>query len=180
MSNYIKVRFLRGDEPGGKEYTYAVNMFTPKFGVGDKVIIKPAADGKDAQLGVCTAMNVNESEVESFKDKIKTIYGVVLEHKAYSAFAFSPQEREIMQINTEVYNDLIKKYRICRSDGFEWNPADYDLVYSKSAEHLHSEVTIHQNNTDMSSDELALIFDGGNLCFGYSKQDDTHYYINED
>lgn len=45
------------------------------------------------------------------------------------------------------------------------NLDDYDLVYVRVAGYAHGEYTIHKNETDLSDDELALIFDGGNLCF---------------
>jgi len=67
MTNIIKLRFLHSGVPTGREYTY----FAPvPVSVGDPVDI----DGK--KQGIVTAVDVPESEIESFKDKMKTIVGV--------------------------------------------------------------------------------------------------------
>lgn len=67
MTNIIKLRFLHSGIPSGREYTY----FTPvPVAIGDTVDI----DGK--KQGTIAAVDVPESEIESFKDKMKTIAGI--------------------------------------------------------------------------------------------------------
>ena len=57
---------------------------------------------------------------------------------------------------------------------------DYDLVYKREAAYNHGEYTVLKNETDLTSDEIALIMDGGNLCFGYTRQSENFFYIFED
>ena len=72
--NLVKLKFLRKGEPSGKEYSY---ISKEDLSVGDTVIVREAEEGKDAPKGIVTAVNVPESEVESFKDRLKEIVGKV-------------------------------------------------------------------------------------------------------
>lgn len=64
----IKVQFLKGDKPSGREYTYRSRS---PVKVGDKVQINCAAKG------IVTAIDVPEEEVAAFADKVKRIVGQV-------------------------------------------------------------------------------------------------------
>lgn len=112
-----------------------------------------------------------------------------LERKVYSSYAFSKNESEKMKINKEIYEELKKKWKISRSTSFyntetkqmeKVNFDDYDLIYERTAGYAHGEYTIFKNETDLSDNELALIFDGGNLCFGFTKKNSNFFYIFED
>lgn len=112
-----------------------------------------------------------------------------MERKIYSSFAFKGNEKEMMKINRSIYEELCEKYKISNSlekynsetKKMETiNFDDYDLIYERKAGYKHADYYLRKNNTKLSSDELALIFDDGNLCFGYSKKSDSHYYIFED
>lgn len=71
--NLVKLRFLRGGELQGREYTY---ISKEKVEVGDIVIVrKPDAQGTEAPKGIITMVDVPEIEVESFKNKLKEIVG---------------------------------------------------------------------------------------------------------
>lgn len=74
--NLVKLKFLRNGEPSGREYTY---ISKSEVAVGDTVIVREAEEGKEAPKGIITALNVPESEVESFKDRLKEIVGKVEE-----------------------------------------------------------------------------------------------------
>lgn len=63
---YIKVKFIKGDEPVGREYTYSSEM---PVNIGDMVELPGSAKG------IVTAVEVPESAVAGFKDKIKPIKG---------------------------------------------------------------------------------------------------------
>ena len=69
--NLIKAQFLNKwtGLQGGRHYTYDAGVHEVK--VGDLVQLN-----KDGQ-GVVTEINVDEKEVEEFKDKLKTIVGKV-------------------------------------------------------------------------------------------------------
>lgn len=62
----IKVKFLKGDQPTGREYSYYSN---DTVSVGETISI----DGKSK--GIVTAVGVPEEEIEAFKERVKTIYG---------------------------------------------------------------------------------------------------------
>ena len=112
-----------------------------------------------------------------------------MDKKIYVDWAFTENEREKAKINQEIYEELKKKYKI--HQGTEKyntktkqmepiNFDDYDLIYERKAGYAHGEYFIKKNSTNLTTDELALIFDGGNLCFGYKKESNTFYYIFED
>lgn len=64
----IKVRFLNNGTPSGKAYTY----YSPvNVAVGDTVQINSTA------TGVVVEVDVPEWQVEPYKEKIKTIVGLV-------------------------------------------------------------------------------------------------------
>lgn len=66
--NLIKVKFLKNEVPTGGDYTYKSDV---PVAVGDTVQI----DKK--KKGVVTAIDVPESEIEAFADKVKAIAGKV-------------------------------------------------------------------------------------------------------
>lgn len=66
--NLIKVRFLKDNQPTGKAYTYN-SRITVKH--GDIVRINSSA------TGVVVETDVPEEEVEAFRDKVKSIVGLV-------------------------------------------------------------------------------------------------------
>lgn len=71
--NLVKLRFLRGGEPQGREYTYISKEMVE---VGDIVTVrKPDTLGAEAPKGIITMIDVPETEVEDFKDKLKEIVG---------------------------------------------------------------------------------------------------------
>lgn len=67
----IKAQFLNkwDGQPKGKHYTYDAGEH--KVDVGDLVQLNEEGQG------IVTETNVDESEVESFKDQLKTIIGKV-------------------------------------------------------------------------------------------------------
>lgn len=64
----IKAKFLRDGEPQGRAYTYLSKVDVE---VGDFVQLNEKGQG------VVIEINVPESEVESFRDKLKTIIGKI-------------------------------------------------------------------------------------------------------
>ena len=98
-----------------------------------------------------------------------------LEKKVYSGWAFKEFEREKAQINSEIYKELKAKYKIgCFASGREKdNLDDFDLVFDVRHDYGKNIYTLIKNKTTLSVDELALIVDGGNLCFGHYCYHDT-------
>lgn len=108
-----------------------------------------------------------------------------MEKKVYSSWAFTKNEDEKMSINREIYNELQEKYKILKvsdidhkaptSEELEQN----DIVYSRKACYGHGEYRIYKCPNEVTLDELALICDGGNLCFGY-RGDKKFLSVSED
>ena len=96
-----------------------------------------------------------------------------MEKKIYSSYAFEENEVEKMQINRTIYNELKSKYKIIKvSDIDHKEPSKeelekYDIVYSRKACYAHGEYRIYKCPDEITLDEIALICDDGNLCFGY-------------
>ena len=96
-----------------------------------------------------------------------------MEKKVYSSYAFEENEVEKMQINKTIYNELKSKYKIIKvSDIDHKEPSKeelekYDIVYSRKACYAHGEYRIYKCTDEITLDEIALICDDGNLCFGY-------------
>ena len=112
-----------------------------------------------------------------------------IEKKVYSDWAFTPNEDKKRDINREIYKELCEKYKI--SSAVREYDADekimkeidfdkYDLVYKGKSGYGHTEYTIVKNSTNLTDDEIALICDGGNLCFGYVKEAKNTFHIYED
>ena len=111
-----------------------------------------------------------------------------MERKVYPSWAFKENEREMQKINMDIYKELCEKYKICKypykyneetRSIQEINMDDYDIVLKRTAGYNHSTYAVLKNNTDLSGDEMALICDNGNLCFGYTMEG-KDYYIFED
>lgn len=95
------------------------------------------------------------------------------EKTVYSSYAFEENEKEMMRINREIYQELKDKYKILKiSDIDHKEPTSEELkqneiVYSRKACYGRGEYKIYKCPEEVTTDELALICDGGNLCFGY-------------
>jgi len=73
--NLVKLRFLRDGKPQGREYTY---ISKSRVEVGDTVAVrKPEREGAEIPKGIITEIDVPESAVESFKDRLKEIVGKI-------------------------------------------------------------------------------------------------------
>lgn len=74
-----------------------------------------------------------------------------LEKRVYSSWAFSDNELDKRDINYEIYNEIKDKAEVeCIRTGY-----------------AHKVYRVVSNPENLSNDELALIADSGNLCFGY-------------
>lgn len=101
----------------------------------------------------------------------------MIEKRIYSSWAFTEDEREKAAVNAEIHRELREKHRVFRHDlkkelrdGEECNFSDYDVVIGRSARYHHALYHIHKNVPNLSVEELALLCDGGDLCFGYTMQ----------
>ena len=92
----------------------------------------------------------------------------------YNGWAFTENENEKRKINREIYEELKNKYRILKLSDIEHKqPSEEqlnnnDIVYSRKACYLHGEYRIYKCPDEVTFDEMSLICDEGNLCFGSS------------
>lgn len=97
-----------------------------------------------------------------------------MEKRIYDSWACTENESEKSKINNEIYRELNEKYKILKvSDVDHKEPTaeelePNDIVYSRKACYGHGEYRIYKCPEEVTLNELALICDGGNLCFGYS------------
>lgn len=115
-----------------------------------------------------------------------------MEIKVYSPWAFTENEREKSKINHEMNEQLKQKYRVYRNgsqiyleDGVDLNFDDYDIIIGRKTCYHHGEYIVYKNMPKLTNDELALLCDDGNLCFGYTYDgEDFHgnkkFYVFED
>lgn len=104
----------------------------------------------------------------------------MIENKIYSPWAFTENENEKAASNRQIYEKLMKEYRVFRhdckidlKDGVDCNFTDYDIVIGRKAGYAHALYKIYKNRPSLSNDKLALLCDHGNLCFGYGMQGDA-------
>ena len=75
----------------------------------------------------------------------------MLERKVYSAWAFDRDGVDKANINRQIYEQLEPKVKWCYID-YHTKKSNYRIL---------------SNPYGFNKDELALICDAGNLCFGY-------------
>ena len=113
-----------------------------------------------------------------------------LERKVYDSWAFTENEQEKGRINREIYKELCEKYKIIKvgrdafgkknepfSEPTQEELDNNDIVYARRACYGRGEYRIYKCPTELTLDELALICDGGNLCFGYAKYKASKYNL---
>ena len=107
-------------------------------------------------------------------------------NKIYSKWAFTENESEKAKSNRDAYNELKEKYKILKlSDGNHRRPTEeelenHDIVYSRKACYHHGEYIVYKKPRELTELEMALICDGGNLCFGYTTGGGCDFYVFED
>jgi len=92
-----------------------------------------------------------------------------MERKVYSPWAFTENEREKSKINYDIYlNDLNPQSKSFYKD----IPTDEEkrtLMCYKVEKNGYGSTTykIFSNPNSLTNNEMALVCDSGNLCFGY-------------
>ena len=74
-----------------------------------------------------------------------------IERRIYSGWAYTENEKEKARINYEIYKEIKDKAEV------KWIRSLYG----------RQEYEVVSNPHNLNNDELALICDEGNLCFGY-------------
>jgi hypothetical protein len=93
---------------------------------------------------------------------------MTVEHKIYSPWAFKTDEDEKARMNIQIYNELFDKFKIyspsrsnCEKDKAQV------VIVAKAPTYNEIHFSVEKNEVELTSDELALIYDHGNLCFGH-------------
>lgn len=107
-----------------------------------------------------------------------------MEQKVYNGWAFTKDETEKGRINREIYKELTEKHSIVRvnrvSDLNEQETELADVIIQRTADYNHATYYVAKNTPELSHDEILLICDQGNLCFGGSFEGDKRYRVSED
>jgi len=92
-----------------------------------------------------------------------------IEKRIYSSYAFSENDIEKMKINIEIYKELKEKAVVI----YNQEKATDELLKGKTVlldykhGYAHTDYKVLSNPHNLSTLEMALVCDGGNLCFGY-------------
>ena len=104
----------------------------------------------------------------------------MLERKVYSGWAFKDNAKEKARINKELYAELKSKVKMCwvnpRTRLLDCTSEDmekYCCITVDGHGYAHTRYRILSNPHNLSNDKLALVCDGGNLCFGYRMDGDV-------
>ena len=77
------------------------------------------------------------------------------------------------------YNELVAQYKVTTIGGYaseEINLDDYDVVIMRvGAGYAHEKYKVIKNGPNLLIQDLAILCDRGNLCFGYRVQDNMIY-----
>lgn len=79
-----------------------------------------------------------------------------IEKRIYSPWAFTENESKKAKINYEIYQEIKDKAEV------KWFGSGYG----------HKKYEVVSNPHNLSTEELALICDSGNLCYGYRTDGD--------
>lgn len=93
-----------------------------------------------------------------------------MERKIYSSWAFTENAVEKGKINRQIYEeDLKPKSKLFWGDKYPTEEEKQQFMCYKAVDrgYGHTKYKILSNPHGFSNSELALICDGGNLCFGY-------------
>lgn len=101
----------------------------------------------------------------------------MVEKKVYKNWALSENAEEERDMNLQIYNELIQKYKCLYKDKPTQEDLDnYDLVFATySYGYANIEYVVHKKPESLSDDEIMLILDNGNLCFG-GRNNGLRYY----
>lgn len=91
-----------------------------------------------------------------------------LARKIYKGYAFANDDQEKHGINISIYNEIKDKVvKYYGNQEIDKKDLDTKCVCTFNTGHHHTQYYIESNPENLSTDEIALCCDGGNLCFGY-------------
>lgn len=99
----------------------------------------------------------------------------MLDKRVYPSWAYTDHWEDKMYVNKTIFSELKGKYKILYQRELESMPKDeYENLLKTKAVitpgatgYAHKDYYVKSNPNNLSEAELALICDGGNLCYGY-------------
>ena len=82
--------------------------------------------------------------------------------------------QEQREINNKVYKELYPMFKYAKNNDYSNEDLSKYVVFSDLGYgYANHNYRIHSNPYNLSDDEIALVLDGGNLCFGYRSSGDV-------
>ena len=81
--------------------------------------------------------------------------------------------QEQREINNKIYNELYPMFKYVKNNDYSNEDLSKYVAFSDLGYgYANHSYRIHSNPYNLSDDEIALVLDGGNLCFGYRRNGD--------
>lgn len=81
--------------------------------------------------------------------------------------------QEQREINNKIYNELYPMFKMIKNNDYSNDDLSKYVVFSDLGySYVNHSYRIHSNPYNLSDDEIALVLDRGNLCFGYRRNGD--------
>lgn len=81
--------------------------------------------------------------------------------------------QEQSEINDKIYQELQPMFKSVSNYNYNKEDANKYVLYSDLGfGYANHSYRTHSNTYNLSDDEIALVLDGGNLCFGYRRNGD--------
>ena len=94
-----------------------------------------------------------------------------MSRKIIYAYGISQEQREI---NNKIYNELYPLFKYAKNNNYNNEDLSKYVVFSDLGYgYANHSYRVHSNPYNLSDDEIALVLDGGNLCFGYRRNGDV-------
>ena len=81
--------------------------------------------------------------------------------------------QEQREINNQIYKELYPMFKYTNNDCSNEDLSKYVVFSDLGFGYANHRYRVHSNPYNLSDDEIALVLDRGNLCFGYSRNGDV-------
>ena len=93
-----------------------------------------------------------------------------MSRKIIYGFGISQEQREI---NNKIYNELYPMFKYAKNNDYSNEDLSKYVIFSDLGyDYANHSYRVHSNPYNLSDDEIALVLDRGNLCFGYRRNGD--------
>ena len=82
--------------------------------------------------------------------------------------------QEQREINNKIYNELYPMFKYAKNNDYSNEDLSKYVIFSDLGfGYANHRYRVHSNPYNLSDDEIALVLDRGNLCFGYMRNGDV-------